>query len=193
MAFDLRKRTLFGPASPSTYSRRIALSNYCRAKFVHTTHLVCLWKNSGIHGIVFDLWTFDLSCLLKDLLESAPVNDHQRGRDLIGLAHRTNFYPDRKLPLDAIKPFLLSFYQFFFRIFVFFVFTLDRDFWSLATFGRVLQVHRLRESRSAIRMKAFLKAVSYLCRCPHYGATRREHSSSSSACLGPNNDAPLWT
>lgn len=40
------------------------------------------------------------------------MNDHQRGRDLIGLAHRTNFYPDRKLPLDAIKPFLLYFINF---------------------------------------------------------------------------------
>lgn len=56
-------------------------------------------------------------------------------------------------------------------------------------FGRVLRVHRLRESRSAIRMKAFLKAVSYLCRCPHYGATRRKLSSSSSA-LWPEPSMP---
>ena len=52
------------------------------------------------------------------------------------------------------------------------------------------RVRRLGESRSAIRMKAFLKAVSYLCRCPHYGATRREHSSSSSACRGPEQRCP---
>ena len=130
----------------------------------------------------------------------APFDDHQQPRSSDSLRRRASseFYPDRKRRL-SIRLFGLSFLffssllclSFFFPGLLPLVRSRDTRRSFLVTRPRVLRVHRLRESRSAIRMKAFLKAVSYLCRCPHYGATCREHSSSSSACRGPNNNAPL--
>lgn len=184
----------------------IALSNYSRVKFVHTTHLVRTFGRAT--GPTLGTWRSYLSrSLLEEplLLETAlpaPFDDnHQQPRssDSLRLEHRANFIPIESGASRSvfIRSFLLLFSSLFsLSLSLFFPgssppypFDTRRSF--LVTRPRVLRVHRLRESRSAIRMKAFLKAVSYLCRCPHYGATCREHSSSSSACRGPNNDAPL--
>lgn len=202
--FGLRKRTAQPRVLPrirAVYRVEQLLSCKVCSHYPPRSPLV---EQQGPRDSAFDLSRFLLEGPLETALP-APFDDHQQPRssDYLRLEHRANFIPIESGASRSVYFFSflffsslflsLSFFSPFFPSLLPLIRSRDTRRSFLVTRPRVLRVHRLRESRSAIRMKAFLKAVSYLCRCPHYGATCREHSSSSSACRGPNNDAPLWT